>query len=329
LVTAVAQTKARDIVLADGIYAPTRYLKLRAPHRLWGESLGGAVIEAGIDLGSNYNSPGAEIHCLTFDVSDPSRDIENSILRISGKFRLVKVQDSWFYGNGRIGWGITARQMDGLVLERLVLDGFLRDGIRVTAGSQSQVANPPVLIQDVEVSDVVSDPPGSSNGRWEAGIWMGVNGTIRRVRVRDAYWSGIWTGTNANDLLMTDVDIDGGKTGIYIEHYTRRATIQNLEIGPRTQWGIKSEWDAPQWGGRPAGYDNTVQDGLISAYRGGVMVGDGTVNMTIRRMDFENQCFAAIVDRASSTVVSDNDFSGIDSGAATVTSRHPNTSSCN
>jgi hypothetical protein len=59
------------------------------------------------------------------------------------------------------------------------------------------------------------------------------------------------------------------------------------------------------------------------------MVGDGTVNMAIRRMDFENQCFAAIVDRASSTTLSDNDFSGIDSGAATVTTRHPNTSKCN
>jgi hypothetical protein len=333
---ALAQTNPRDILLTDGTYAPAAKLRPAAGHRLWGSHASRVIVLAGIALvGTGANKAGAQINCLTIDVRSASRAaniVGTANVHVSGGFRDVRIADSVLLGNRVINRGIFAQRVDGLVLERLVVKDFNLDGIRAQPLSRTLVANPPMTMRDLDIANVVCPKPGSSNGTAEAGIWFGNRGMIERVRIRNAFWSGIETVTNAIDLTIRDADIDGSGHALYIEHYTKRLLLERFHFGPGNGRGVTSEWDDPnRYTGAPAGEDNTIQDGLIEAYRVGVAIMDGTKGTTVRRMTFRNQCFAAIVagrPRSTDEVMEDNDYSGIDAGAATITSKHPNTSNC-
>jgi len=323
LKTALASGEAKDIVLADGTYDNTGNFTAAAPHRLWGQSLGGAVIKAGFDWGSNYGGPGGEFHCLRFDVEDPSKVFQNAIVRVWGTRSNVKVRDCFFEGHGVIGWSVFASQISGVELKRLVIHGFVKDGIRVDGNSGSQVANPPVVISDIDVSAVSANPPLSSNGTSEAGIWLGCNGSIERVKARAVSWSGIETVTNCNDPVLRDLDIEDAMVGIYLEHYTRRGLFEHFWIG-NAKTGMVCEWADPGWGGKPGAVQDTIQDGVIESSRMGIWADLGTDHVTFRRMTFRNQCYAGIVDLGIGTTIQDNDYSGIDAGASEVSTVHPN-----
>jgi hypothetical protein len=333
---AMAQTKPRDILLTDGTYAPAAKLLPAAGHRLWGSHASRVIVLAGIALvGKGANKVGAQINCLTIDVRSASKAANISgtaNVHVSGNFRDVRIADSVLLGNRVINRGIFAQRVDGLVLERVVVRDFNLDGIRAQPLSRTHVANPPMTMRDLDIANVARPKPGSSTGKAEAGIWFGNRGMIERVRIRNAFWSGIETVTNAIDITIRDADIDGSGHALYIEHYTKRLLLERFHFGPKNGRGVTLEWDDPKrYSGAPAGEDNTIQDGLIEAYRVGVAIMDGTKGTTVRRMTFRNQCLAAIVagrPRSKDEVLEDNDFSGIDAGAATVSSKHPNTSKC-
>jgi len=327
LKSALASSTVQDIVLADGTYDNTTNFTSAAPHRLWGKSLGGAVLKAGFDWGSNWGGPGGEFHCLRFDVESTSKVFQNGIIRTWGKRSNVKVTDCFFEGHGVIGWSVFASALGGVELKRLVVHAFTKDGIRVDANNQSQVADPPVIISDIDVSDCSANPPFSSNGTSESGIWLACNGTMERIKVRRQSWSGIATEVNCNDAVLRDLDLESRLVGIYLEHYTRRCRFERF-YASAGQTGIVCEWASPtEWGGKPGAVQDTIQDGVIESNRIGIWADLGTDHVTIRRTTFRNQCYAGIVDLGVGTTIKDNNYDDIDAGASEVTTVHPNNSS--
>ena len=116
------------------------------------------------------------------------------------------------------------------------------------------------VIEDVDVADVSRPVPGSSDGRAEACLWVGDSGIVRRARLRSCAWTGLWTGTAARGARFERVDVDGTRTGVYLEHFTYDSTFPRLRVGADVRIGLNAEWAAPAWGGKPASVGNVIED---------------------------------------------------------------------
>src|SRR5207248_2922183 len=116
--------------------------------------------------------------------------------------------------------------------------------------------------------------------------------------------------------LHEDLNIDDTRVGVYMEHFTTGATFQRIWIGANTGRGLHCEWADPSWGGRPACNNNVIQDATILSYHCGVYLDQGTTGVTIRRVRFSGQGWAAIGDYLGvNNTYYGNDYTGILPGA--------------
>jgi chitodextrinase len=333
LVNALASSTAHDIVLADGSYttagttSATPYFQASTGHRLYAQHLGQAVLQAGLVFGGNSGSGNGEAHGLAFNVSDPARTYDAAELYTWGANGVgTKVYDSTFEGNYALDYGLEFKQVQGAVVQRVLIKHFHEYGLFVsdccdynwydnTAEAQT--------ITDVDVDGVHEAVPGSDNGRAEYGVWIG-NGVVdpvARLRIEHAWWSGLWTGSSSHDTVFTDITIstvdrpDGN--AIYNEHNTVRDTFQRFKLGPYIQEGFTCEWNYGSGSGACA--NSVFQDGTIDSRKAGVFLDQGQVGNTVRRITFLNQTCAAIVDNQGvGNSYSDNDFTGLAAGAVQV-----------
>lgn len=319
LLSALAATTPQDITLASGVYDNAGPFVNINGHRLYSATLGGAVLNAGLVLGGNWGPGGALVQGLAFDVKDPTKTLQSSIIHVWGTGRGSRILDTTFNGNGVIGDAILVRQPEGLVVQRVRAQNLTDNGITVDANLQNLVVSTPALLEDLNVANVSNAVPKSSNGTGEACIWLGNTGTVRRAIVRNCAWTGVWTGTSASGALLEDLDIDSTAAGVYIEHFTTNSTFQRIRIGPNSWTGVACEWASPSWGSRPACTDDVIQDSAIYSANVGVLLDVGTTRTTIRRVKFVGMGSAAIRDVSGlNNIFVDNDYREIAPGAAPV-----------
>jgi len=337
---ALAGRSAQDIILADGVYESGSAFAPAAPHRLWGETLGGAVLTVGIVFSTGY---GPEVHCLTFDVDDGAKGgNEQSIISTRGSADGLRVTDSFFDGYGKMRRGVITRAFHGVHLQRLAMKNFRNDAIRIVSGrkglsDEERIARPPVYIGDVDIAHIRDPNPDCCNGTSEFGIWLGTRGLLERIKVRDTDWSCIVPVERSWGSVLRDLDLDGcGRAGVYLEHRTAYSTVEYFRIGPDTRVGINLEggqrrWhvDDARWNWKAIGPGNVIQHGVIDSRDWGVNVAPCNAETTIQHVAFLNQCVTGILNGAAvrselcpaprpgggtsadSNIYADNDFSGI------------------
>jgi hypothetical protein len=312
LVSALSEPAQKDIVLADGVYdlsAGQHFVDANGS-RLYAEHVGGAVLRAGLEVGANGSRSGAIVQGLAFDLSDPSKTFQDAAIDVWGNAgKDLEVLDCTFDGHWAVGVGVQAFQPDGLVAQRLVIEHFRDNGLRasdnvpVDYGTRTRAAG---LISDIVVDGVSRDVPGSSDGRAEAGLWIGepVAGGVHRVRVRNVALSGIETVNNAFDTVFTDLDIDmsgpraSRGVGVYLEHYSEHLVFDRFVIRGSVV-GFNAEWDDGT-AGNAAAHFTTIENGVVDAEGWpsgrsiGVSLDAGTESTTVRRVTFRHQSFAAI-----------------------------------
>jgi hypothetical protein len=232
----------------------------------------------------------------------------------------AKILDTTLEGNGAIQAGVMGRQVNGVVIQRVIATDFTDYGIYVDPYPATTYVPPsPPLLTDLTVSSVSRPIPKSANGTAEACVWVGSKASVARVRVRSCAWMGVWTGTAMQDGLLQDIDADATPTGIYAEHFTKTTTFDRFRIGPQVDRGIICEWDDPSWGGLPACTGNVFENGVIDSRLVGVYLDEGTSSTQVNNVTFLNQTQAAIVDyHGSANSYSGDSFAGIAPGAVAV-----------
>ena len=261
---------------------------------------------------------------IVLDVDDPRRTVGGAAIAVWGTGVRSRILDTTIRGHSKLSAGIEARRPEGLRIERVVARGFTDFGVLVDANDPARV-EPAARFRasDLDIARVGRARPGSSNGRAEACLWVGNPGDVLRVRVRSCAWSGVWTGTAARNCGFAEIDVDGARTGIYLEHYTRDSTFRRLRVGPRVRVGLAAEWAAPEWGRRPASVGNVIEESRFESRLAGVYLDEGTERTTVRRSTFVNQEWAAIGDyRGSGNEYYDNDYGGVAPGAEAVSHDH-------
>jgi len=346
LVSALKRTVPSDIVLAAGTYDGARAFQNVYGHRLYARRLGGAVFKAGLVIGGNGSQRGGLVRGVTFDVTKPGKTFQSSMVATWGPAgRDVKVLDSMFDGHRAVAAAVLARQPDGLVVKRVVIRNVTDYGVFFEVPYPDYYRfepTIPTLVEDVDVAGVHRSSRGSANGTAEAGIWAGNKSTVRRIRVRDTGWMGIWTGGNCNDALFEDFNIDDihgtipgsgalMSVGVYVEHYTRRTVFRRFKLGGSGRGtlhvGINTEWADPAYAGTNpaaetigASYQNVFENGVITSSLDGVALHDAERD-TIRNVKFVGQTKAGIRDwRGTGNAYNglDNDFAGLKAGALPV-----------
>jgi hypothetical protein len=324
LTAALAKTTPTDIVLADGTYDDAAPFSDAYDHRLYAAHLGGAVLKAGIVLGGNFGRGGALLRGLAFDVGDPAKTFEGGIVQTWGASgRNATILDTTFDGNDAVGAGILARQVEGLVVRRVVAQNFRSYGVFADANVQNAaVATPPVL-EDISVSHVSAAVPKSSNGTAEACIWIGNTATLQRARVRDCAWMGFWSGTSFSQATVSDLDVDQTPIGLYLEHFSSGSTYRRLLVGRNVSTGVNCEWADPAWGGKPGCNGDVIENSTFRSSRVGVYLDEGTTNVTVRGCTFDGQSWAGIGNyKGVGNSVSGNDFSRLGDGAVGISAGH-------
>ena len=323
LVAALVNPGRRDIVLAPGEYDHARPFANTFGHRIYAARPGKAILRAGISIGARSGGSGAQVRGVVFDVRDRAKTLHGAIVEVWGSATNAQVLDTVLRGNGVAAAGIVARQPAGFVARRIVARDFSDYGVLVDANEPDADTGTRFLLEDLDVANVSRRPPRSANGTAEACVWIGNTGIVRRVRVRNCAWMGVWTGTSATKVLVEDVDVDRTPTGIYIEHFTRDSTFQAIHVRSRVRIGVVAEWANPELGGRPASVDNVIQDSVFESYLCGVYLDEGTTRTTVRRSAFRKQTWAAIGNyRGNDNGFSDNDYSGVEGNAASVSEDH-------
>jgi hypothetical protein len=322
LVQALAASVPQDIVLASGVYDSASYFVNANGHRVYAATLGGAVLRAGMEFGGNYGQPNGLVRGVAFDVSDPAKAADGHIVYTWGTARGVQVLDATFNGHGVMRSAVWGYQPEGLVVRRVQAANFTDFGVGAEANDPALRLSVPVLFEDIDVSGVSRAVPRSADGTAEACIWLANNGTLRRARVRNCAWMGIWTGGAAKNggVLLEHLDIDQTPKGIYPEHYSWGATYQIFHIGPHVTTGINMEWADPLTGGLPACDGCIVRDGTIESCAVGIALDRGTRHTSIRGITFGAQVVAAIVDDnvPTTNAYSDNDYRGIATRAVAI-----------
>ena len=175
---------------------------------------------------------------------------------------------------------------------------------------------------DIDVDGVRETTPGSTDGTAEFGLWIGnrIVNPVERIRLENAWWSGLWTGSSSHATLFRDVTIAtvaGHGVAIYNEHQTKRNTFERFNLGPNLDTGFKCEWNGSDGipGGAGACSNTTYQDGTIRSKRIGVFLGEGSTGNVVRRVQFADQsCSAIAEDHGLQNAYYDNDFAHLGPG---------------
>jgi hypothetical protein len=324
LLAALASNTPTDIVLADGVYDNAGPFSDASDHRIYAAHLGGAILTAGIVLGGNFGAGGGLIRGIAFDVSDPNKTFEGGIVQTWGASgRNARILDSTFNGHSAVQTGILARQVEGLVVQRVVLRNFVSYGMFEDENKPGATIGTPALLEDISVSNVSRATPRSSNGTAEACIWLGNTATLRRARVSNCAWAGLWSGTAFAGGLVTDLDVDSTPVGLYLEHFTTGSTFENMHVGGNVSIGVNCEWADPAWGSKPGCTGDVIRNSTFDTLRAGVYLDEGTNGVTVNGCRFLHQTWAGIGDfRGVGNTFSGNDFSGLASTAVAVSKNH-------
>jgi len=323
LQSALTNGRREAIVLGPGIYDDARPFADRDGDQLFAARLGSVVLKTGIVLGSNEGAPGASIRGLVFNVTDPRKTLQGSIVHVWGSASHASVLDTRLYGHGRVDAGLLVRQPRAFVARRIVAEGFRSYGVAVDPNQLGYRTNAPFALSDLTISRVRRPVRGSSQGRAEACLWLGSPGTAHRVSVRRCGVTGIWTGTATRGSRVVDATIDRTPVGIYIEHYTYGTSFTRLRVGPEVNRGVNAEWSNVAGGQKPASGDNVIQDASFRTRHVGVYLDEGTTRTVVRRAVFADQSWAAIGDYLGrGNTYYENDFGAIGAAAVAVTHEH-------
>ena len=328
---ALSRYVSRDIVLRNGVYDNSTPFSNPGGDRLYAQTLGQAVLTAGISMGGNWGPGGGLVQGISFDIADPSKALQGSIIHIWGTGTFTHILDVTLEGHSVVNAGILAREVDGLVVRRVVARHFRNWGVSIDENDpDAQVANPPV-ITDIDAAYVSWPTPRSSNGTAEACVWIGNTAIVRRVRAHDCAWEGLWAGTAANHALFTDIRVWNIDIGVYVEHFVRSSTFTRLQIGPTVKVGLLCEWADPAWGSQPACVGNSIQQSTFDTSVVGVYLDQGTTDTTVRESTFVNQCWAAIssykgVDNLYDT--GGNDYRSLQVQAIPISTKHFSAAPC-
>jgi hypothetical protein len=325
--TALRRHERSAIVLANGTYSGAEPFLNPHGHRLYAANLGRAVLKAGLSLGGNTGRGGGLARGLVIDVRDRRRTVDGAAIAVWGTGRGSRILDTRVRGGGRLSAGVEARRPEGLVIERLVARGFQDFGVLVDANDvRRRATGRGFRLADLDVAQVSRTRPGSSNGTAEACVWIGNQGSVRRVRARSCAWSGLWTGTATRDSRFDAIDVDRAPTGVYVEHFTYDSVFRRLHIGPDVRVGLTAEWADPGWGRRPASVGNVVEDSRFASRLAGVYLDEGTTRTTVRRSTFVDQHWGGIGDyQGKENRLYGNAFRRLGAGAEAV--RHDHLSS--
>ena len=287
-----------DIILEDGTYEKSGYFTNNKGHRIYARNLGGAILKSGFNNGGNSTGPeNALYQGLAFDIDDPSKTLLGDAVHCWGFGTGAKIYDTTINGNGVLTSGIRSYACEGFECRRVVVRNARKFGIAVIENTPSTV---PVILEDLDIANVLDDPPGSNNGTSEACLWVGDRAHVNRVKLRNAGWMGLWTGAACTDSVFENLDIDDidhrAKVGIYLERFTIDSVFRNFTIGRKVTTGINCEWDGGVNGPGPASQGTIFEDGLIESTCIGIGLNPGTKDTTARRITFRNQRAAAIND---------------------------------
>ena len=290
----MARYTSRAIILRNGFYGGSQPYSNPGGDRLYAQALGKAVVGAGIVMGGLSGPGGGVIQGIAFDVTDGSKTLQNSIVHVWGSGKNTRIVDVTLEGHGVVGAGILAREVEGLIIRRVVARHFEGWGVNVDENKvDAQISRPP-LIMDIDAAYVSRPVPKSSNGTAEACVWIGNTAIVRRIRAHDCAWDGLWTGTAAHHALFEDIRVTNSYVGVYVEHFAHSSTFRRLQIGPSVPNGLICEWADPGWGSRPACVDILVEQSTFNTSFFGVYLDEGTTGTTVRESTFVNPCWAAI-----------------------------------
>ena len=328
---ALARYTSRNIILRNGYYGGAEPYSNPGGDRLYAQALGKAVLGAGIIMGGNSGPGGGVLQGVALDVTDNSKTLQDSIIHVWGSGKNTRIVDVTVEGHGVVGAGIMAREVEGLIVRRVVARHFQSWGVIVDENKpDAQISHPP-LVTDIDAAFVTRPVPKSSNGTAEACVWIGNTAIVRRVRAHDCAWDGLWAGTAAHHALFEDVRVTKSYVGVYVEHFAHSSTFRRLEIGPSVDNGLICEWADPAWGSLPACVGNVIEQSTFDTSFFGVYLDEGTTSTTVRDSTFLNQCWTAIGDYKGSNNLFDtrgNVYGGIGAGAVPVTTDHYSRSSC-
>lgn len=323
LQAALNSSTPADIVLRDGTYAKSSAFTFGASHRVYSENLGGALLTAGVD----FNRPNIRLQGLRFAIASAAATTGSVINAHSSATNLTAL-DLDIDGGAVCSSGIDSSNPEGIRVERIVATRFIRWGITL---DNNERVWPPVpltnrgVANDLNISEVV-DPSGTSNGRWEFGVWLGnsINGT--RWRVTRCSWSGLWfgtafCGTPSDYLHISHVDVDnpyGHQKVIYPERYTRYWRLTDSLIGhggPNDETGVNCEWN--HGSGAAAANDFIIDNCTINTRNYGVFYDEGSNHNACTNTKFIGQTrYGIFSQRAiqSPYDTSGNDYSQLGSG---------------
>jgi hypothetical protein len=306
---ALAVRRRTSIVLAPGSYGSSEPFFNRSGHRIYAARRGTAVLHAGLSIGSGS---GALVRGVVMDIRNPGATTNGAAIAVWGSASHAQVLDTAIRGHGVLSSGVDVRRPEGLVIRRLVARDFSSYGVFVDANELGRgVMRPRAVLEDLDVAQVARPVAGSANGRAEECLWVGSTALVRRVRIRSCAWAGLWTGTSTVGSRFDQIDVDGTKTGVYVEHFTHNSTFRRLRIGRQVEIGLNAEWDDPAWGGRPASVDNLIEDSRFASSLVGVNLDEGTTRTTVRNSSFAGQSWAAIGDYGgNANAVYGNDYHG-------------------
>jgi len=321
--SALSDHRSQAIVLADGAYDNGSSFSNRDGDRIYAAHLGKAVLRAGVVLGSNAGASGASLRGIRFDVNDPAKAFDGSIVHVWGSAKNAAVRDTWLDGNGVVDAGMVVRQPEGFVAQRVVAHAFRGYGVLVDPNQDHYRARARYVLEDLTISHVMRPVAGASNGTAEACLWLGSTGTVKRARVHSCGVSGVWTGSANTGSRVQDVTVDRTPVGIYIEHFTTGTTFRRLRVGPNVDRGVNAEWANHLLAGKPASVDNVIESCYFHTRLIGVYFDEGTTRTVVRRCTFVGQSRAGIGDyKGVGNRYYGNDFSRIAAGAMRVSHNH-------
>lgn len=344
LATALANNTNADIVLQTGTYTPSTATYFNNPNgdRLWAATLGGATLTAGVVCGGNGTASGCEIHGLAFNITSSSyTDSSNAAIHAWGSDGVgTKVYDTTINGNYDIDAGIWLDQVQGAVVQRVTVQQMHKYGLflddNVPQHGSTAYAQ---LISDVSVTGVHEASAGSSLGTAEFDIWIGdqVLQGVDRIDGEHGFMGGLWTGSSSHNTTFAGVTVtttdavantfgNWQGTGIYDEHFTYYDTFENLDLaGATVAVGQSCEWNQGTLDNE-ACIGNTYTNGTINTSYVGNFEDQGTRGDTVSNMTYQNQSCAAIVNYnpypGDGNTFLNNDYSGILTGAAQITTNH-------
>jgi hypothetical protein len=321
---------SKDIVLRNGSYDSAEPFDNYHGNRLYAQNLGQAVLKAGIIMGGNWGPGSGLVRGLAFDVSSDSKTLQGSIIHVWGTGKNSQILDVSLDGHMTVSAGIIAREVNGLVIKRVVAQHFKGWGVLVDMNVLDANVSSPPLVEDISAGHVTWPVPRASNGTQEACVWIGNTATVRRIDVYDCAWEGLWAGTSAKNSTFEDVSSHDNEIGVYFEHYNSNSTIRRLKTS-NVRIGVMCEWADPAWNSIPGCINMVIEQSWLQSRLAGVILDEGTKTTTVRSTAFTNQCWAGIGDYKGVGNLWDtggNNFGGMKPGAVQVSTKHYYSGTC-